>query len=122
MAIESDHARRFPHDKGTALNALATKQLAVVALLALAAPASEGADVNKGSQLYERHCASCHGRSGVPEMAGLPNFTQPMTMVRSDAAIATVIRNGRLSMPGFRGLLKDSEIYDVIAYMRTLLR
>ena len=55
-------------------------------------------------------------------MAGLPNFTQPATLMRPDASMATVIRNGRRSMPGFRGILKDGEVYDVIAYMRTLLR
>jgi cytochrome c6 len=55
-------------------------------------------------------------------MPGTPNFTQPQTMMRSDAAFANVIRNGRMTMPGYRGLLKDSEVYDVIAYLRTLLR
>jgi cytochrome c6 len=104
------------------LNTRARWELVMVGLLALMAPASEAADVNKGAQLYARHCASCHGKSGVPEMAGLPNFTQPATMMRSDAAIATVIRNGKMSMPGYRGLLKESEVYDVIAYLRTLLR
>ena len=55
-------------------------------------------------------------------MPGTPNFTQPQSMMRSDAAFAAVIRNGRMTMPGYRGLLKESEIYDVIAYLRTLLR
>ena len=122
MAVEGDHARRIPHGEGITLNARARRELVMVGLLALMAPASEAADVNKGAQLYARHCASCHGKSGVPEMAGLPNFTQAGTMMRPDSAIATVIRNGRLAMPGFRGLLKDGEVYDVIAYLRTLLR
>jgi mono/diheme cytochrome c family protein len=42
--------------------------------------------------------------------------------MRPDAALATSIRNGKLTMPGFRGVLQENEIYDVIAFMRTLLR
>lgn len=55
-------------------------------------------------------------------MPSTPNFTQPQTMMRPDPYFANVIRNGRMTMPGYRGVLKDGEIYDVIAYMRTLLR
>ena len=93
------------------------------ALVLLAAPPAAGAaDVNKGGQLYERHCAGCHGAAGVPVMPNLPNFTQPQVMVRPDASLASVIRNGKMSMPGYRGVLKDSEVYDVIAFLRTLVR
>lgn len=91
-------------------------------LLALSSSAAGAADTAKGGQLYAKHCAGCHGSNGVPVMPGTPNFTQPQTMMRSDAAFANVIRNGRMTMPGYRGLLKDSEVYDVIAYLRTLLR
>jgi cytochrome c6 len=95
---------------------------AALAILAVCCSPGHAADTGKGGQLYAKHCASCHGSSGVPVMPGIPNFTQPQAMMRSDAALATVIRNGRMTMPGYRGLLKDSEVYDVIAYMRTLLR
>jgi cytochrome c6 len=95
---------------------------AALAVLAACGSPADAADTGKGGQLYAKHCAACHGSNGVPVMPGLPNFTQPQAMMRSDAALATVIRNGRMAMPGYRGLLKDSEVYDVIAYMRTLLR
>lgn len=95
---------------------------AVALLFALAWSPADAADTVKGGQLYAKHCAGCHGSNGVPVMPGTPNFTQPQTMMRSDAAFANVIRNGRMTMPGYRGLLKENEIYDVIAYMRTLLR
>jgi cytochrome c6 len=90
--------------------------------IALAGSPVEAADTTKGAQLYAKHCAGCHGSNGVPVMPGTPNFTQPQSMMRSDAAFAAVIRNGRMTMPGYRGLLKESEVYDVIAYLRTLLR
>lgn len=97
-------------------------RLATCVVLAWCSSAGHAADTNRGAQLYDKHCASCHGSNGVPVMPGLPNLTQPQAMMRSDAAIANVIRNGRMTMPGYRGLLKDTEIHDLIAYMRTLLR
>jgi cytochrome c6 len=96
----------------------------VACALALAALAGAvgAADVNKGAQLYARHCAGCHGNAGVPVMPGTPNLSQPASLMRGDAALADVIRNGRMSMPGYRGILKDNEVHDVIAFLRTLLR
>ncbi len=91
-------------------------------LLAMASSPAVAADTAKGGQLYSKHCAACHGSNGVPAMPSTPNFTQPQTMMRPDPYFANVIRNGRMTMPGYRGVLKDGEIYDVIAYMRTLLR
>lgn len=100
----------------------AARLLSPLVALALIAPPCAAADVARGGQLYSRHCAGCHGTSGVPTMPGAPNLTRPETMMRSDAAVAAVIRSGRMTMPGFRGILKDSEVYDVIAFMRTLIR
>ena len=93
----------------------------LIALALIASPCA-AADVAKGGQLYSRHCAACHGANGVPVMPGAPNLTRPEAMMRSDGSVAAVIRTGRMSMPGFRGILKDSEVYDVIAFMRTLIR
>lgn len=97
-------------------------RLSPLIVLALIASPCAAADVAKGGQLYSRHCAGCHGANGVPVMPGAPNLTRPEAMMRSDGSVAAVIRTGRMSMPGFRGILKDSEVYDVIAFMRTLIR
>lgn len=97
-------------------------RLALLVALAAAWVPGHAADVHKGGQLYARHCAGCHGAAGVPVTPGAPNFTRPESVMRSDAALAAAIRNGKMSMPGFRGILKDNEVYDVIAYLRTLLR
>lgn len=99
-----------------------TSTLAPWVVLALCCSSGHAADTDRGAQLYAKHCASCHGANGAPVMPGIPNFTQPQAMMRSDAAFANVIRSGRMTMPGYRGLLKESEVYDVIAYLRTLLR
>jgi mono/diheme cytochrome c family protein len=55
-------------------------------------------------------------------MPGAPNLTRPEALMKPDGALAAIVRNGRLSMPGYRGVLQESEIQDVVVYLRTLLR
>ena len=98
------------------------RSLLAVAALAFACGACVAADVNKGAELYARHCAGCHGARGVPPSPSTPNLTKTESLMRPDAALATLIRNGRMAMPGYRGILRDSEVYDVIAVLRTLLK
>lgn len=95
---------------------------ALACALAMGASAAAAADVARGRQVYERHCAGCHGADGVPVVPGAPNFSRPETLMRPNGVLANMIRSGKMTMPGFRGILHESEIYDVIAYMRTLLR
>jgi mono/diheme cytochrome c family protein len=98
-----------------------TLSVLLLALGVASAPV-EAADVVKGRKIFAQHCAGCHGAGGVPVMPGAPNLTRPEATMRPDGALAAAIRNGRATMPGFRGLLQESEVYDVIAFMRTLLR
>lgn len=89
-------------------------------LLGAATSSAPAADINKGAQVYSMHCASCHGPRGVPIMAGSPNFSRSEGMLLPDNALLMSIQRGRNAMPGFFGILKDAEILDVIAYIRTL--
>lgn len=101
------------------------KRNALAAMLAAATCASApalAADAAKGAQLYSMHCTSCHGRSGIPVMPGSPNFTRAEGLLQPDLAIMQAIRSGKNAMPGYAGILRDNEILDVIAYMRTLQR
>ena len=78
------------------------------------------ADPNKGGKLYASHCAGCHGTDGVPVMPGAPNFKRAEGMLKPDVQLLNGIKAGKGAMPGFFGILKEQEILDVIAYMRTL--
>jgi mono/diheme cytochrome c family protein len=40
--------------------------------------------------------------------------------MQPDAVLAASIRRGRFAMPAYAGVLGDREIFDVIAYLRTL--
>jgi mono/diheme cytochrome c family protein len=86
----------------------------------LVAGACQAADPALGARLYTSHCAACHGARGAPLMPGAPDFRRIETLLRPDAQLLRSIRNGQRAMPAYFGVLKDSEILDVIAHLRTL--
>ena len=101
------------------------KKTAVVLVVTVSAwfgaiATADAADLGVGRQLYGVHCASCHGASGVNVVPGAPNFTRNEGLQQPDASLLASIRNGKNKMRGFAGVLKDAEIVDVIAYVRTL--
>jgi mono/diheme cytochrome c family protein len=92
------------------------------------------ADAEEGKKLYGQFCASCHGQSGKgdgPAAAALNpkprNHTDKEYMSQmSDDEMLKVIKNGGASvgksplMPPWGASLKDEQIQDVIAYIRSL--
>jgi cytochrome c6 len=90
-------------------------------LLACACAPADAADIRKGGALYATHCAVCHGASGSPVMPGAPDFRRMDALMRPDLQLLASIRNGKGTMPGFFGVLRDREILDVVAYLRTLV-
>ena len=93
----------------------------LVALMTVAEPASAG-DAFKGRDIYNQQCAICHGASGKSETFDFPDFTRYDGMMQPDANLLESIKTGANDMPGYLGILNDTEILDVIAYMRTLMR
>lgn len=88
--------------------------------LALLAGAAGAADIQRGRALYATHCAICHGDSGSPVMPGAPNFRRMESLMRPDMQLMTAIRSGKGAMPAYFGILREREILDVIAHLRTL--
>ena len=95
-----------------------------IAAVLLAAPAGAGlaADMIRGGQLYAQHCAACHGPTGLAVLPGAPNFANQERLMQPDPVLMNSIKRGRGPMPGFQAILKDQDILDVIAYVRTLRR
>jgi len=93
-----------------------------------------GADAEEGKKLYGQFCASCHGQSGKgdgPAAAALNpkprDHTDKAYMSKlTDDDMLNVIKNGGASvgksplMPPWGASLKDEQIRDIIAYVRTL--
>lgn len=95
--------------------------------------ASSGGDSANGAELYSATCASCHG----PDAKGLPNLGKDLTSgdfmaSTSDADLVAFIKVGRdgsdpanstgIAMPpkGGNPALTDSDLADIVAYLRTL--
>jgi cytochrome c6 len=82
---------------------------------------ARAADTQNGSRLYGQYCLSCHGANGKGNFPGVPDFSRNNVMFRSDGALFSSIKTGKGSMPGFLGILRERELFDVIAYMRTMI-
>jgi len=96
---------------------------AIAAACAFAfAPAAVCADLARGGQIYALHCATCHGPAGQGGIPGAPRFNRGERLMQSDFTLLATVRRGRNVMPAFGGVLRDREILDVIAYVRTLQR
>lgn len=87
------------------------------------APSSAGAsDIRAGQSVYEAHCVSCHGPEGTPTMPGTPDLSRGEGLDVTDLDLARRIKQGKNLMPAYEALIKDDDILNVIAYIRTLRR
>lgn len=84
-----------------------------------AAPAG-AADTQRGAELYRAHCAHCHGAGGRPLLPGTPDFTTPTALLKPDLTLLSLVRDGRGGMPAYAVQLRDREILDIVAHLRTL--
>jgi cytochrome c6 len=108
------------------MNLIMTLMLAVNAA---AAPAPTKAPEAPGQATYAKKCSACHGKDGKgsASMAKMfkvklddLNLTSAEASKLSDADLTKRINEGKDKMPAFKGKLKDAEIADVLAYIRSL--
>ena len=72
----------------------------------------------KGQIIYATYCQGCHGSDGKGALSGAPNFTRGLSLMKPDATLFKTVISGRNAMPGFQGVLKNEDIYNVISYIR----
>lgn len=77
-------------------------------------------DTGNGQRLYQLHCSGCHGDDGISVMKDAPNIASFELFSKPDQTLIDAIRSGKNVMPPYFGILNDSEILDVIGYLRTL--
>ena len=78
-------------------------------------------DVYTGTSVSKSHCSGCHGVSGRGEVGNAPDFSRGEGLRQSDVVLFEKISRGAGAMPGYRGMLTDQEIFDVISYIRVFL-
>jgi mono/diheme cytochrome c family protein/rhodanese-related sulfurtransferase len=87
---------------------------------AIEAPGGDAhGDPERGSRVFERHCASCHGQLAQGETAQSLNRAAFLSEA-SDAFLRYAIVHGReeTPMPGFESKLQPQEIEDLVVFLR----
>ena len=94
------------------------KWIALVCLVAALAVPMVAQD--KAADVYKAKCAGCHGADGTKAMMGAKPLSGADVQGMSDADLNAAITNGKGKMPAYKGKLTDSQITDLVAYIRTL--
>jgi cytochrome c6 len=92
----------------------------LIGTLLLASSPARASDPLRGAELFRTHCASCHGHDGRPVLPVAPDLSRPTALLKPDLTLLASIRSGRGAMPAYQGLLRDREILDIVAHLRTL--
>jgi mono/diheme cytochrome c family protein len=108
--------------RNCALNACGTLLLSL-SLLSLVVPAMRAQ--GDASANYKAKCVACHAPDGsgsgpAGKAMGAHDFRSPDVQKMSDADLAGIIANGKAKMPKFSDKLKDTEIKDLVSYIRGL--
>lgn len=84
---------------------------------------AHGADSSSvsGQQIYDTHCASCHGLDGSPLLPSTPDFSAGERMDKSDSELLDSIRAGKgRVMPAWLGLLSEHDCEAVLQFIREI--
>ena len=95
------------------------QMFSILLLLVASTGLAQAGDPMKGKVLYEPRCSGCHGLDGKPQVAEIPNFKMGQGLMKSDQQLLAFIQKGKGVMPGFKGILTETEIRDIIAHLRT---
>ena len=84
----------------------------------------------EGQQIYDKHCVSCHGQSGLGDgedqrveyslQSVLLTLVEPGNTPISDGELYWKITHGVAKMPSFAGILTDEERWLMVNHMRKL--
>jgi len=84
------------------------------------------ANITSGRELYDRHCSTCHGKTGMGDglkSAALTqspgDFSKRKYQKQKDGEQFYKTRTGRGEMPGYGGIITDDDIWRIVCYMRT---
>lgn len=86
-------------------------------------------DPKSGRDIYQQHCLRCHGMSGSGDGLEAAYLTVPpanllsgQSRLKSDFELYMIIAHGSIYSPmhGWRGRLTESEMWDVLEYIRFL--
>ena len=90
-------------------------------------PVAQGEASNiAGMALYNKNCASCHGKTGLGDgvkaraLKDFPgDFSAAAFQNQTDGEHFYKTKTGRGEMPKYEGKLTDDDIWNIVNYMRT---
>jgi mono/diheme cytochrome c family protein len=96
---------------------------ATVLAVVLMAPSAVRAQ--SAAATYKARCTGCHGADGKGNTApakalGAHDFGSDEVTKMSDTDLITIVAAGKNKMPAYGKSLKDTEIKDLVAYVREL--
>ena len=101
--------------------------LAVIALSAfvLAPTALAGGSGPDGAGLYKSKCAMCHGPDGAGQTTmgknmKLRDLRSADVQKQTDAALGTIIADGKGKMPGYKTKMTAADIQALVTFIRSI--
>jgi len=98
--------------------------LAILLACGIMAVCSVSVTAQDAAATYKTKCAMCHGPDGKSTATGLKmgahDFTSAEVQKQTDAQLTESITKGKGKMPSYTGKLKDTEIKDLVAFVRGL--
>ena len=96
------------------LKRIGPRLILALVLPGAAASAQDQAMIEAGAQVYEEHCASCHGdklrsTGAMPDLRDMPD---------DRARFDTMVLEGRGQMPSWQGVVTPEQIEQLWAYVR----
>lgn len=90
-------------------------------------PVTKGDASNKsGKALYDKNCASCHGKTGLGDGVKARNlktfpgdFSKAAYQDQTDGEHFYKTKMGRGEMPKYQGKMSDDDMWNMVNYMRT---
>jgi mono/diheme cytochrome c family protein len=95
-----------------------------IALALLVVPSLALAD---GAPLFKQNCAPCHAMDGsantpAGKSTKAKDLRSPPVQKKTDEELANQIRNGKGPMPSFKTRFKETEIAELVAFIRALAK
>ena len=103
---------------------LISVRMGLITLLAggVIAVCSSPAVAQDAAATYKAKCAMCHGADGKGGKMGTRDFASAEVKGETDAQLTEIITKGKGKMPSYDGKLKDTEIKDLVTYIRGLAK
>ena len=97
----------------------------VVCAAALVPAAVHPVSAQDAAAPYKSRCQVCHGAEGkgdgpAGQKMGAPDFHSPAVAKAPDSELFQTIKQGKNKMPRYEGKLTDTEINQLVGYIRSL--